>query len=1074
MSDTSVKDPPAKQSDQPLDSRALLAWSGRSWALLTFSALTLAAWVGLNEVDKVISAVQIGSASHSAASLFAPFVTGSDIQTAFQDWSIATPAVQQWLRLYIVIDAIFILGYVVLLTGAKFRWQVISGGWILALAIADIAEDALAFLSPLDQPLVLAWAIALASAAKWLVTLGVLGRILYGVFRKPDLKTVSRRLGIGLKMQRFSLIIVLLLAVLMIAPGQGVVDQASDIQRSWLITTSLFTGLTHFFMALVTFVVLAASMLMLSKLREAAAVDAYKSRADNAPDIRPPSKWWGWVLAVAVFIAVAALLAWSGLASVSWLSVLAVAAVPLSVVVLNGAVEFLNRGSTAERQDVQPGGPPDAPVTTEGDPARRVAINVDRHRAEPEVPPIVRDVGDLLAFAVVSLLGVGLVRAFTSTLLVMDSPLTSLVGIVSGLFIGIGSWLVALFWIKHRPSLPPHLGTNAAEIKQANRRIILAASLVLVAVLVPLLVWPAISGGFLGVLGVVGLGLCVLSVIFYILALLAQQYVPLPLFSALQLRATPMISLLLLTAFLVSQVDRSSDLHLIRLPTDQVKATASAQWNDPDNSFDSRVSRWLGNTLTAECAVAIKRDGVPVTIGDRPVSATPMLMVGAAGGGIRAAWWTVDVMSQFAHPDGLPSSPGVGDPDSGRNCGEHAVMAVSGASGGSVGLGLVLAAADPYRAVQQLADPGALADAADGLVVRDVLAGITGVNAVVAGAPDGDEYPDRAGLLEQSWESAVDELKQPFPAPPGSDAVPWATFLNSTSAQSGCRVVISNVNLQTGSDASTETTDCGLAKDGTGIPGSYNLYAAMPCLTGLNLSTAVLLSSRFPFVTPSGVARSSSAGRSCASPDADRTDQLIDGGYAENSGIGTLNDLSPNFMPLIREHNASQFAEGMTGDINLVVPVVVSIDSTPRAIQTGSRSSSAIPEFLVPVYGGLRMGATLSDTDSLIARTLDSTDDWLADPTLGCSNVQLTPPVSASCAERSAAQASVEATFSDRAILISPVQAPQVAAPLGWVLSDASRSSLDQALKQQVTCTNLVEHPECGFGNLLKLLRNPE
>jgi hypothetical protein len=276
------------------------------------------------------------------------------------------------------------------------------------------------------------------------------------------------------------------------------------------------------------------------------------------------------------------------------------------------------------------------------------------------------------------------------------------------------------------------------------------------------------------------------------------------------------------------------------------------------------------------------------------------------------------------------------------------------------------------------------------------------------------------------------------------------------------------VNLQeTGSPTTPDSTDCAAAKGGGGVPGSYNLYSAMPCLAGINLSTAVLLSSRFPFVTPSGVARNRLDNPNCQ-PAQKATDQLIDGGYAENSGLGTLDDLSSDLMPLVRQHNARQIAAG-SGDIHLVVPVVVSIDSTPRAENPGPRSSSSVPELLVPVYGGLRRGATLSDPDSLIQRSLDSTEDWLPDSMLPCPTAE--QGSAAACSERQAAQAAVEATFSGRSVDISPVQEPQIAAPLGWVLSDASRSSLDNAITQQVDCRTLDPNAPCAFGTLLAKLR---
>jgi hypothetical protein len=48
-----------------------------------------------------------------------------------------------------------------------------------------------------------------------------------------------------------------------------------------------------------------------------------------------------------------------------------------------------------------------------------------------------------------------------------------------------------------------------------------------------------------------------------------------------------------------------------------------------------------------------------------------------------------------------------------------------------------------------------------------------------------------------------------------------------------------------------------------------------------------MLASRFPFVTPSGVVGP------CA---AQGEQQLVDGGYVENSGLGTIVDLAPQWQ----------------------------------------------------------------------------------------------------------------------------------------------------------------------------------
>ena len=96
-----------------------------------------------------------------------------------------------------------------------------------------------------------------------------------------------------------------------------------------------------------------------------------------------------------------------------------------------------------------------------------------------------------------------------------------------------------------------------------------------------------------------------------------------------------------------------------------------------------------------------------------------MLLVAAEGGGIRAAYWTVrglEAMGEYT-------------------CAGRSVLFSAGASGGSVGLTVARfsgTATDPgitraVEAIQQMAGPGTLSEAADGTFIRDTFYGATGV-----------------------------------------------------------------------------------------------------------------------------------------------------------------------------------------------------------------------------------------------------------------------------------------------------------------------------------------------------------
>ena len=99
----------------------------------------------------------------------------------------------------------------------------------------------------------------------------------------------------------------------------------------------------------------------------------------------------------------------------------------------------------------------------------------------------------------------------------------------------------------------------------------------------------------------------------------------------------------------------------------------------------------------------------------RPVRVEPFILVAAAGGGIRAAWWAEHALAAIA----------------GRRCGPHDVFAVSSVSGGSVGTA-VLGSAPTIRAADadmaDIAGPDALAGGIDGLLLHDMVAGFTGLD----------------------------------------------------------------------------------------------------------------------------------------------------------------------------------------------------------------------------------------------------------------------------------------------------------------------------------------------------------
>jgi hypothetical protein len=197
-------------------------------------------------------------------------------------------------------------------------------------------------------------------------------------------------------------------------------------------------------------------------------------------------------------------------------------------------------------------------------------------------------------------------------------------------------------------------------------------------------------------------------------------------------------------------------------------------------------------------------------------------------------------------------------------------------------------------------------------------------------------------------------------------------------------------------------------------------------------ATAAMMASRFPYVTPSGVVGPCGPWS---------RQQLVDGGYAENTGLGTLADLAPQWMQAVRRHNdavlegiAASTSAGTASDTSvtgdLVVPVVIYLDN-------GSGSDLAPPpvsrqsELLVPPTTMLTAAGKQSDTPALLQRLATIVaDDQLSGlgPRLG-SGLGL----------------------GSRVVVVHESSRPAVEAPLGWVLSASSLHRMDAALAEQGT-----------------------
>ena len=262
------------------------------------------------------------------------------------------------------------------------------------------------------------------------------------------------------------------------------------------------------------------------------------------------------------------------------------------------------------------------------------------------------------------------------------------------------------------------------------------------------------------------------------------------------------------------------------------------------------------------------------------VEALPLIIVATAGGGQRAALWTTTVLAELEARNPLF---------------RQQVFAISGVSGGALGAAVYVAAEGAAASADDRRDRFKALFAHDFLT--PLLARFLSTDILQQVLPVA-VFSDRAATLEQTWERAWAQVFEDRPegfAQPflrlWPDDQPWpALFLNGTWVESGRRVIASNIRMGTDFDAH-DVLDV-LGRD---VP----------------VSTAVNMSTRFPYVTPAGVVRT---------PDGSVFGHVVDGGYFENFGATTA-------MEVLRAATASlaKHDDGVA-----IVPIVVMITSDPE------------------------------------------------------------------------------------------------------------------------------------------------
>lgn len=1069
-------------------------WAGAFVAML--SALLLA----MNEVS-VLSAgfvLERGTPSSfsemSGLSAFPEWEHWDDVFTGTQ--------LENWrdlLAFYLLLDIVFVATYAAALllllshVPSAPRWgRRVAVAGVIGLAVVDLLENGGQFwlaaqrgdaggVGEFPSSLV-GWMTGLKWALTWLL-LGT-GVVVSSVslFRHAS---VRRRVGHvfwALWIQRYSLLVFLPIAALALLPLDrlnNLFGQLPDVQRAWL---DGWIGVWHFVAAGLVFSVVAYGIFALGRIRSdwaarRAAGSGYWPFRDQDGTPRLPR--WGLWLAGPTLLLVLAIFVWlldvagSGGQVFLW-RLFGFCLPPLLVV---GFSRWLKkRGETKAAAKLLP----------------------TRSAAWAET---VMAVGDVLAVTAVSLAGLGMVRAFTglfalgrSDLLQNDYLVAPGVAWVSGLSLAVVPWLLSgpvLSGLhESRPEVDDRVAapawypqwardalSHAADGRGGVSRVLVPGydtssgpeytanedpgdvfrlGLLILAIVAFFLLagFPRPIAYGLGALGAVTLALGALLGMLGVLVAYAQDRQPMQVFTAIGRFTASPIGLVLVAAIVISALVPV----VAKKGESEIHAVTGTGAVPPRPHLKAAFTDWLAQPDV--CSVTYAADDA--------FRIRPMLLLAAEGGGMRAMYWTAATLQTI-------STAGTKTDDDGIGCGARAALLSGGASGGALGLTVGRFSNRPRDLVEQMAGPNALAAASVSLASGDLLASLAGIRFPVHAAHRDPEWQglDRAGLMEITWEREAElaPLRTQFvPTDPtdatgGAGSVTGQLILTATEAHSGCHALLSQVDLNGAAAFGGPRAACG---QGVAGDNAYDVLAAYgrssaqseeSCLGNPPALSAGLIASRFPYVTPSAVLGQ------CRELE---PTQLIDGGYSDNTGLGTIVGLADTWTALVRDHNDAALVAG-SGE--LVVPMVVFMDNgspndyrrpstTDLPAQTRRSTiweSRPIPELLVPPLGGWIAKPFKVSPRYRLAQARDHAAESLCSPTTeGCDELGSSPDVA------------------QQVFVVHQSNQPSMPAPLGWVLSEASQHDLDTDISQQAN-RGMAELPNdpasaAGYGSLHDLL----
>lgn len=929
--------------------------------------------------------------------------------------------------------------------GVEHAFWSLAGGTLLCLIGAGICR----WLSARGTRNLVGWAAVLELLA--LVLLALLVVALVAAEPEPAMKgwSLIARVHAFLKLQRVGLIAVVALALTMLFVGQTK-GQVIDSMRTWTFATARGTSRIGFGVG--------ATLLLALVVYETGLHSTQRSRGP-AGSRRAP--WWFWLVLAACCLVAYAVLRVVGSPVGYGLPILGVLAVVLLLLDLphgrrrNGKpraalpeenqtaeyvalVPLLAVAATAIAAAVDGGlsghsrGAGLAPLF----PAALLAGGAVLMTAEG-ARPVMKLASPRWLWAIPMFVAVAVAVALTS-------PLDSHAALVAAAVIGLlATTLCAAYaWYVFRKRWPG--GEHRPEHGLVSAVAAVAAG---TAVLFAIHADVFGSSVTLGTVALVCIALAAVVALVYLLAWKARGYDSPHLLWWLGVFEFPLVTVLVVAWIAVGSIVPPSTLHNAELADRQPVA---------DVTYPSAPTLKEAFDKWAEAQPELQPGAKH---GDSPV---PMLLVAAHGGGIKAAYWTdvaldciigvsaqgLDVAKLMKGDDATRQS--TCDTKrrsvSGQRNAARRIFIASGVSGGAVGL---------YVYARQLLAEGKLggSDWVDARLNHDFASPtigwalfhdapnhILGLHPSTAGkcTPKvGAECwsADRAQVLADTFDRSASKAQPPFDPllrltwdmrlstddrkRRAAEVVPLL-ITNATVTGGNARALVSAANL--GTWPGLETTD--LARGGVDqypLAGTTEVSDVLCATKDIALSTAALLGSRFPYVTPSGDLAGNCGGSSTKAPGANSTSacatvqpsickmRLVDGGYADNSGLFTIDALWPTLRQFVVDFNNDPKHNGMPP----IAPVIVELDNHYRATEPTKIPAEGIgSETLIPPLTAFGAHAAMETYARALA-------------------YRLRPP---SCT-----------------VTISPGLHPGLTAPLGWELSSGARDDLRRAL--------IVPHP---------------